>query len=1358
MTKILKRLLRVVIPAIAIVAVFGVLQEFEELEPTQVEAQGAWYDLAWTQRKLITIPAAQVPNTDQTDFPVYIDLSDLGADFHSKVKSDGTDIVITSADGTTKLSRELVSIDTATQSGELWFKAPTLSASADSEFYIYYGNPAGAESNSSDVWSNGFRMVQHMDTDPSGTSPQIIDSTSYAINGTSEGSMASNDLLPGKLGNSIDFDGSNDQFRLSNSGQLHLGLPITLSSWVKVRSGAGSIYPIGTDERTTTYRGAYTVITAAGEVAASYGDAGGGFSAADRRTKVNTNPAVGADTWYYFSAVISGPTDMQLYLDAVDHGGAYSGTGGSIAYSSNDALIGGIGQGLFMNGELDEVRVSSVARSQDWIETEFNNQNAPDSFYLISSEEDLPSSSWYDAGWRYRQQITIDATKVANTDQSDFPVYIDLQDMDAAFFAGTKSDGSDIIAVSEDNNTKYSRELVGYRKTDYEGELWVKIPDLSATTDTVFYIYYGNANATETNDTAVWSNGYKLVQHMDQDPSGSPPQILDSTSYNNHGTAIGSMDTADLIAAQIADGYDFDGVDDVIDNSVLVNDIITDTTGAISMWVYIPNATSSFHNLFTVGDTNTNEFLRLSNNAGRIYAQHKRSIAQSWIIDTDNPVLQNNTWHHIYLVHDSTTPRIYVDGQYPAQGFNNSTNPTYWISTSTNVDNSYIGRLSQSSSPSPAYAARFDQTTYSTTPRTANWISTEFNNQSNPHTFYDVGDQVPYTPDDTSAGWYDVNWIHRQKISVSKGMIPSHQYDFPVYINLTDMGIFFFENANTDGSDIIITDSSGTKLLSRDLTHYDEVGTEGEFWFKAERLLSNKNTEFYIYYGNNTANQTNDTSVWSNGYLLVAHLEENPDGTTDEILDSSDSGNNGTTIDVGTTGFASSVTGYFDGQAISFDGVDDKIDFGSFDGIEGSTQLSVSYWSRHSTNDNDNLLTKNGISGFTIDPQSDGSIDHAIAGSTGQTSTPPSTIPLNQWYYVHTSYTSGLTNGLRVYIDGGLQAQSTRTALIPTDSGTLTLAGPNSASGQYFTGTIDEIRVSNIARDANWVSIEYTNQYTPQSFYSITSEETIDNQFPEVTNIQINSGISPIVLTEDTTTTVACTATISDSDGYADITSVEAIFFRTSVGAGATDNENNHYTLTGDSGCIPSNGSGANEDYTCSFEVQFYADATDGGSAYSADDWTCQITPTDSIGVGNSATATTEIGSLISLKVDNDINYSDLAQGTDTGAINATTNVINTGNTPIDVELSGSDMCTDFPVCSGATLPVNHQEYSTSSFTYGSGTDLSSSVVLLDLSLAKSTQSPSNSSQMLYWGIGIPAVQPSGVYNGINDITAVQDS
>lgn len=78
----------------------------------------AWYNASWTYRVSVTVQSSQV-DADLTDFPVYVDLSDLPAGFHTNVKSDGGDIRVTKSDGTTEVAREVVFYNATDDTGEL---------------------------------------------------------------------------------------------------------------------------------------------------------------------------------------------------------------------------------------------------------------------------------------------------------------------------------------------------------------------------------------------------------------------------------------------------------------------------------------------------------------------------------------------------------------------------------------------------------------------------------------------------------------------------------------------------------------------------------------------------------------------------------------------------------------------------------------------------------------------------------------------------------------------------------------------------------------------------------------------------------------------------------------------------------------------------------------------------------------------------------------------------------------------------------------------------------------------------------------------------------------------------------------
>jgi hypothetical protein len=47
----------------------------------------------------------------------------------------------------------------------------------------------------------------------------------------------------------------------------------------------------------------------------------------------------------------------------------------------------GVTSQRWLNGVLDEARVSNIARSADWIKTEYNNQQSPASFCVVDATE-----------------------------------------------------------------------------------------------------------------------------------------------------------------------------------------------------------------------------------------------------------------------------------------------------------------------------------------------------------------------------------------------------------------------------------------------------------------------------------------------------------------------------------------------------------------------------------------------------------------------------------------------------------------------------------------------------------------------------------------------------------------------------------------------------------------------------------------------------------------------------------------------------------------------------------------------------------------------------------------------------------
>lgn len=287
-----------------------------------------------------------------------------------------------------------------------------------------------------------------------------------------------------------------------------------------------------------------------------------------------------------------------------------------------------------------------------------------------------------------------------------------------------------------------------------------------------------------------------------------------------------------------------------------------------------------------------------------------------------------------------------------------------------------------------------------------------------------------------------------------------------------------------------------------------------------------------------------------------------------------------------------------------------------------------------------------------------------------------------------------------------------------------------------------------------------------------TPSATIGNVVPVASSVKFNpvGGISSgdpsdATLTENTTTTVYCSATVTDNNGCGDVTDSIAYLYRTDIGTsgcdtpGEADTDQCYYAAA--AACAPdgvdtcSGGSDYTVTYACSVPMQYYADPTDPGSYYNAQTWKCSLVPSDeSTGTGAESSTGKEVNTLTALDITSTINYGTLALGADTGASNQTTVVTDTGNTGIDSNLQGTAM-----TCTTGSITVGYQEYSNAAFTWGvGGTDLTGGDVELDLDVVKRDSTGGNDyTKEIYWGLGVPSSGVEGACSGTNTATGVAD-
>ncbi len=325
---------------------------------------------------------------------------------------------------------------------------------------------------------------------------------------------------------------------------------------------------------------------------------------------------------------------------------------------------------------------------------------------------------WYDSAWSYRTKLTIDRTKVSNSDQTDFPVLIATtnplwKSVNHSGHVGLDT-GNDIVFVSDDGVKKLNHEIESYDPSTGALVAWVRVPTLSYTADMHLYMYYGNPSASDqSNPTAVWSNHFTRVYHL----SDSGPAVVKDATGTHDGTASGAVTFGQTGAIDAATTFDGTTGGDIDTGYVLPSSNFSISTWAKSSATGINNR--------LLGANGTNIIWGARNVSTSLLSTLNGTNGQG-SINVNVPNLSGD-WHYLELTTDDTDgTHLYDDGVLVG-----SANIKSILAT----DSLHIGNDADGS-PTDMFDGSVDEFHTATTARSADWVATEFANQQSPHTFY----------------------------------------------------------------------------------------------------------------------------------------------------------------------------------------------------------------------------------------------------------------------------------------------------------------------------------------------------------------------------------------------------------------------------------------------------------------------------------------------------------------------------------------------------------------------------------------------------------------------------------------------
>lgn len=1050
-------------------------------------AECAWYDPNWSERNKIIINHEKVLG-NLTDFPVMIKIRDK--DLRDNSQADADDILFTDSDKVTKLDHEIEYYDEPRGELTAWVKVPNLSSIEDTEIYLYYGNDAATnQENATGVWSNGYEAVFHLHDDFTNST----DSTSAINGGTSD--------VSGIVADAQDFERDDNTDHLDLGQWSVSGDELTIQTWAKFESFArphariidkassindqDHVFLLGTTNDGTDLR--FSLKT--------------GTDDASGTSTLTTTSNLATNTWYHLAATYDGAA-MTLLKNGVVQGTPLSKTG-NIRENNWDIFVGNQApdNSVQFDGILDEVRISSAARSSEWLKTEYNNISAPQDFYTFEPNE--PFLIWADLGWQYRKPITIDKDLV-DADLDDFPLLVSVTDSD---LTKAQTEGNDVIFTSADGRVQLDHEMEFFDSSDGTVVAWVRVPTLQGAQDTTLYMYYGHNTTTNVeNIEEVWDDNYKAVYHLkeqavseklefepqdmnsaalvklesasdkfvmwaprdfsnggfmhtvDIEPDGDITGVVETQQFSGLGQDPDAIHVTGDIYAVAYEGPSERGW--VVTSEILSDGTIGDYTGTRSSYQHLDSY--SFEPSFEIDNPS------IIHVGGTAYAVAFSGSGNDLFVETINipnsGALMTTIENGNNLDSDGDYPEIINIGSnmyaiaYQDESFDG------WIRT-INIDSSgNIGAVA-------------DSWEY----QTSNGETPDFINISG--NVYAIVYEGP-----GSDGWIRTVNITSTGTITKSGYHSSTQFEFD-----TNMGLFpdiiqvyqtvyaiVYSGPNEDGYlKTLHIYPNGTIGSVIDTLEYDT--TQGV----APQIDQVSTNIFAIAY----------EGTDNDGYVVTIPI--NNDGVIgDTALDSTINDNTGDHVaePLGTLGKIAIAA---DMEASNGNYIT-VADSSSLD-ITGS--LTVSAWVMNEDANQaawETILAK-GDTAYRI--HTCGSIVLCLVGSTTDAfvfamNGPPGSTDLgsdvnpaaNDWHYVVGTF-DGTTQ--KIYVDGQLNQQMARSGSITANSAAFTIGANLEQGGRYWDGMIDEVRVSNTARSLEWIGAEFNNQNSPETFMSFGPEEQI---------------------------------------------------------------------------------------------------------------------------------------------------------------------------------------------------------------------------------------------------------------------------
>jgi hypothetical protein len=334
-----------------------------------------------------------------------------------------------------------------------------------------------------------------------------------------------------------------------------------------------------------------------------------------------------------------------------------------------------------------------------------------------------------------------------------------------------------------------------------------------------------------------------------------------------------------------------------------------------------------------------------------------------------------------------------------------------------------------------------------------------------------MNDELTLSGAGGAANWFNGSWQYRKTITIDSSdtaKVSGNLSSFPVLVKLTPTEVDFGK-IEPGGRDIRFTSTIGTPApdgYNFEIEFWDDTAEEAYVWVKIPSITSGTDTQLHIYYGSSGAVDTTTIAnftegTWDASYMMVQHLEE----TSGTHEDSTSNNNDSTSIIVTSQNAAGQIDG-----ADDFSGGSDAVVTTDIDTDE---RVTVETWVYPNGSQVGNLRMVEKLFSNAWYLGNDGTNQAlAIVNNIWVTGSAPYTP--NQWSHIAFTFDKDApSNQIKLYVNGVEKNVGTHTTAMVGNDIKTTIGKYSNGGGFAFNGRIDEVRISDTARNADWMMASY---------------------------------------------------------------------------------------------------------------------------------------------------------------------------------------------------------------------------------------------------------------------------------------------